>query len=181
MDYRRFYDLEKYLFSEVNEKFHKTGYLSVEDFFCIIIWKANRAKTRISKLIKKKRKGNERLKDLIKELTQGISDKQLPEEKMEWLISDWRFRLPIASAILTVLYPDEFTIYDVRVCKTIDSHKSLADRTKFQNLWKGYLEYKDKVSQYGPEMSLREKDKYIWGESFYTDLKEDSVNEFRKK
>ena len=33
---------------------------------------------------------------------------------------DWKLRLPTASAVLTVLYPEDFTVYDQRVCKMLD-------------------------------------------------------------
>jgi hypothetical protein len=47
-DERKYYYLEDYLFSEVRSRFHKQGYLSAEDFFCIVIWKANRAKSKVA-------------------------------------------------------------------------------------------------------------------------------------
>jgi len=49
MNYKQYYDLENYLFSIVIKKFLKYGYLNAHDFFCIVIWKANRAKTKIMK------------------------------------------------------------------------------------------------------------------------------------
>jgi len=49
MDYKKFYNLEEYLFQDVGPRFRKTDTLSVEDFFCIVIWKANRAKTKLRK------------------------------------------------------------------------------------------------------------------------------------
>ena len=53
MDYKKFYNLEEYLFQDVGSRFRKTNTLSVEDFFCIVIWKANRAKTNIKKKLSK--------------------------------------------------------------------------------------------------------------------------------
>ena len=50
-DFIKYYDLESYIFEGVNTKFHKYGFLSAFDFFTIIIWKANRAKSKISKRI----------------------------------------------------------------------------------------------------------------------------------
>jgi hypothetical protein len=35
------------------------------------------------------------------------------------LMRDWGLRLPMASAILTVLFPEEFTVYDQRVCGSL--------------------------------------------------------------
>jgi hypothetical protein len=48
-DYRKLYDLENYLFEEVSRHFSELGYLHAFDFFCIVIWKANRSKSKIAK------------------------------------------------------------------------------------------------------------------------------------
>ena len=49
MDYVRYYDLESYLFEDVRQQFQSEGSLSAFDFFSIVIWKANRAKSKIAK------------------------------------------------------------------------------------------------------------------------------------
>jgi hypothetical protein len=49
MNYLKYYDLEGYLFNDVNAAFHARGYLTPEEFFGIVVWKANRAITRIKK------------------------------------------------------------------------------------------------------------------------------------
>jgi hypothetical protein len=46
-DYLRVYHLERYLFDDVSLRFCTTGRLLPTDFQMIIIWKANRAKTRV--------------------------------------------------------------------------------------------------------------------------------------
>ena len=66
IDYAKYAELENYLFGEVARNFHKRGYLTLEEFFCIVIWKANRSKTKIKKLLLKK--GNDLCKT-IKEIT----------------------------------------------------------------------------------------------------------------
>jgi len=48
-DFRRYYDLEPCIFGEVQVRFEQEGYLLAFDFFCIVIWKANRAKSKIAK------------------------------------------------------------------------------------------------------------------------------------
>jgi len=44
-DYIKYYDLENYVLTDVRDKFYRDRYLTAFDFFCIVIWKANRAKT----------------------------------------------------------------------------------------------------------------------------------------
>ena len=48
LDYLRYYDLETYLFEDVRRRFHAERSLSAFDFFSIVIWKANRAKSKIA-------------------------------------------------------------------------------------------------------------------------------------
>jgi hypothetical protein len=54
IDYRIYYDLEQYLFRDVNSHFRDNRKLDAFDFFCIVIWKANRAKSRVASLLLKK-------------------------------------------------------------------------------------------------------------------------------
>src|SRR5271168_4753043 len=118
----QFYTLESYLFNTVHRRFAEQGFLGAFDFFCIVIWKANRAKTKVAKRLL----GNTQrtLDEVVVELTKAIAAKETPKEKMRLLMfGDIRFRLPMASAILTVLYPDEFTVYDYRVCDTLNGFR----------------------------------------------------------
>ena len=87
----------------------------------------------------------------------------------------------MASAILTVLYPEEFTVYDVRVCDSLGDCHKLSNVTDFEKLWHGYVEFKSKVSQAVPdELSLRDKDRYLWGKSFHEQLSIDIEKAFAK-
>ncbi len=84
--------------------------------------------------------------------------------------------LPMASAVLTVLYPEEFTIYDVRVCKSIGDFQRLGAQSFSDELWHQYLSFKEAVSQRSPKgLSLRDKDRYLWGKSFHDQIEEEWV------
>lgn len=179
MDYRSYYDMEDYLFSTVRSRFLSEGYLNAFDFFCIIIWKANRAKTKIAKRLKKK--GYNNLDEAVRALTTELALQKSDKERLRCLIQYWGFLLPMASAILTVLYPEEFTIYDVRVCDSLGDCHRLSNVTDFEKLWKGYIDFKNKVSlAVDDELSLRDKDRYLWGKSFYEQLSNDVQNVFNK-
>ena len=47
----------------------------------------------------------------------------------------------MASAILTVLYPETFTIYDIRVCNILNNYHRIQNRTNFDTLWLEYETY----------------------------------------
>lgn len=178
MDYRKFTDLEKYLFENVNKNYHKNKYLNAFDFFCIIIWKANRAKTKIAKKILEIGK-NSSLEIIVKMLTSELYKKQFPKDKLKYLIEEWKFRLPISSAILTVFYPDIFTVYDIRVTEIINDFKNLNNLKRFEKIWNKYIKFIEKVDSINiNNFILRDKDKYLWGKSFFNQLKNDINNNF---
>lgn len=161
MDYKKFYNLEEYLFQDVGPRFRKTGTLSAEDFFCIVIWKANRAKTNIKKKLSK----TTTLSESIRKLTNDVVKAKSPEEKLETMIKKWKFGLPMATAILTVLYPEDFTIYDYRVREQL----GLDDIYSVKKYFKDFLPVVKKYAESRNE-SMRETDKELWGKSFFDDL-----------
>ena len=180
IDYLKLYDLENYLFEEVSRRFSELGYLNAFDFFCVVIWKANRSKSKIAKRLLSK--GHPDLDSAVVALTKSIAKATDDKARMYILIKDWDFRLPMASAILTVLYPVSFTIYDFRVCETIGGFFNLQNKTNFNSLWNEYKSFVAAVNTAGPsEYSLRDKDKWLWGNSFYEQLKKDLDENFRKK
>lgn len=162
MDFTRFYNLENYLFSKhFLERFQKNGYLSSNDFFCIVIWKANRSKTAIKRKMIKMGGGN--LERAVKDLTNEIFKTDSLELKMEIMIKKWMFQLPMASAILSVLYPNDFSVYDYRVRGQL----GLKPIWGIKKYFSYFLPEVQKVKVLG---SLRDKDKFLWGKSFYEDL-----------
>ena len=185
-DYLQFYlsNLEPYLFDTVHGKFHKDQFLSAFDFFCIIIWKAERAKTKIAyKLLRYSNRKYKTLDEAVKDLTKGIAEQGSRKERLRYIVKKWKFPLPTASAILTVLYPDQFTVYDQRVAGILGGkHPKLKNKVNFENMWRGYEEYIKAVKGKSPVgYSLRDKDRHLWGEAFYRQLQEDIESNFEKK
>jgi len=181
MDCKQFYSLERYLFEIVGERFREQGFLGAFDFFCIVIWKANRAKSKIARKIDNLPGGS--LDERVRYLTKTLYEKQTRKDRLSYLMNDLKFPLPMASAILTVLYPDKFTVYDVRVCSQLSDkeiHLRLANKSNFEKVWKGYMDFKKAVEDAVPhESRLRDKDRYLWGESFHEQLSTDIRNEFK--
>lgn len=120
-DFLRLYHLEAYLFGEVTKRFQADGTLSAFDFFCIVIWKANRAKSKGA--TRMKNKGHSDLVTAVDALLRAVRGAADNRGRLRVLVEEWRFRLPMASAILSVLYPEEFTVYDVRVCNVLGDFK----------------------------------------------------------
>lgn len=161
INYKKYYDLENYVFNEVRKNFLKRKYLTAQEFFCIIIWKANRAKTKI----KKKLSITNSISKNVKKITEQIFKANNANDKLDILLKKWNFGMPMATAILSALYPDKFTVYDYRV----------REQLKLKNIYssKGYFSYflpKIQAEARKNGVSLRETDKELWGKSFFEDL-----------
>ena len=181
VDYRQYYDLEPYLFNTVRPRFVEQGYLDAFDFFCIVIWKANRAKSKIAKKLLAK---EDNLEAAVHKLTTELAQQKTAKDRLRYLWETRQFYLPMASAILTVLYPDEFTVYDWRVCEELRDERQdfhdLRNLGNFETLWQRYEAFKSQVEERTPkELSLRDKDRYLVGRSFAKQLQEDIKRQFR--
>jgi len=161
MDYLAQYDQETYIFETIRNRFEEHGFITGYDFFCIVIWKANRAKTLIAKRLLEKGKFDN-LDDAVMSLTNGISKAIDQKERLRYLMKDWGFQLPMATAILTALYPDDFTVYDIRVCDELNDFHKLKNIVNFESIWSGYQTYIQMVESAEPEgLSLRDKDRFL--------------------
>jgi hypothetical protein len=164
-DYRDFYDDEKYLLEAVGERFRQTGKIEPADFYMILVWKANRAKNY----------HRDRLKDMagsfraaVENIASQLSSSSEDKQRLQILLEKWGFALPTASAILTILYPKDFTVYDGRVCKEVGrAYKNWLG-------WDEYEEFKKAVIANTPkDYCLRDKDKFLIGRSTRNDIERD--------
>jgi hypothetical protein len=181
VDNLKYYHLEDYLFGEVHQRFHSQGWLRAFDFFSIVIWKANRAKSRIARKLMKHASGVTDLDAIAYSLTNSIYKATESKERMRILVGDWKFALPMTSAILTVLYPEEFTVYDYKVCNQLGAFHKLNNCSGFsERLWDGYNSYCSGVKTNTPEeLCLRDKDRYFWGKYNAEKLEADIKNHFQ--
>jgi hypothetical protein len=165
MDYRKFYDLENYLFSEVGSRFREQGVLSALDLYLILAWKANRAKNQTRDRLAA-RAGT--FDTACQEIARALFAADSSKSRLRILMEEWNFFLPTTTAILAVLFPNEFTVYDVRVCKVLGNYSGLANLKFSTKLNDGLVAYTDAVRAAAPAgLSLRDCDKYLWGKSFY--------------
>ena len=172
------YNLESYLLETVSPRFHSQGYLNAFDFFCIVIWKANRAKTKIAQRLIKY--GSD-LDQVVIQMTRELHSQESDKERCRCLSETWGFRLPMASAILTILFPETFTVYDVRVCDMLNRFHNIAEIPNFNRRWEQYQLYVINVQAAVPEvLNLRDKDRVLWAESFATQLTKDIKSVFTR-
>ena len=88
-DYLKFFDRERYLFEDVHQRFHTEHSLGAFDFFTIIIWKANRAKSKIAlKLLAKDPEGRRDLDAICRTLTASLYNAPNHKERLRLLVKD---------------------------------------------------------------------------------------------
>jgi len=178
LDFRVFYEIEPYLFDSVSRRFAEEHVINAIDFFCIVIWKANRSKSKVARRLMASGRYST-LDEAVRALTSAIATATMPKDRLCILIKDWGFRLPMASAIATVLYPSDFTVYDVRVCDMLRDFHGLTHIINYDHLWDGYAKYLAAVQIAAPrDLSLRDKDRWLWGKSFHDELLHDIAEGF---
>ena len=178
-DYGRYYDLESYLLNSVQHRFADKGYLFAFDLFCIVVWNASESEKAVA--CKLRAQGFTSLDAASCVLTRELSQKTNGRERLRCLWGKWGFGLPLASAILSVLYPDEFALYDTRVCEALGGSRDLAELTDFEQLWQGYLEFKQAVEGSAPSgRTLRDKQRDLCGRHVYEQLQHDIERGFRE-
>jgi hypothetical protein len=182
-DFLRYYDLETYLFVDVANKFKEHGKLDAFDLFSIIIWKAERAKSKLAKRLVTKC-GN--LELAAEQFTTALFRPNSPLQRLIIARDAWGFYLPMASAILSVLWPEDFTVFDYRACEQLVSLGE-ADFSRIDNisstvrLWPKYEEYREAVKRAVPQYAtLRDKDRFLWGRSAARQLDADISSGFSK-
>lgn len=158
-----YYSPETHLFSALAQRFALTGTLSPEELYLILDWKAPRARTR----------HRSRLAGIAgsfdaatQRIASGLYTAAGPEQQLEVLVTKWGFRLPTASAILAVLFPDTFTVYDRRVCEVLSGFQRLGDVKWSREAWQEYKRFVAAVRAAAPAgLSLRDCDRWLWGRS----------------
>lgn len=182
-DYLRYYDLEKYLFDDLSVRYRDGEAISAFDFFCIVIWKANRAKSKMAKKMLKYASAAGSLDGAVAELVADLRAAHDDKGCLQVMMQKWGFRLPMASAILTVFYPYDFTVYDIRACEALGGDfGKIADidaKKRYDDVWRGYSAFVGAVRASVPAgVSLRDKDRTLWGQSFHDQLQRDIQRQF---
>ena len=163
-DYRQYADDEKYLFGIVSSRFKEQGWLGAFDVMTIARWKAERARAYVARRLLSK--GGRNLDEGARSLTTALAAALTAEAQFRIVFGDWGFRLPMGSAILTVCFPFEFGVYDVRVCGQLKDFQGLVNLTNTARVWEGYQRFLAAVKHTAPSgLSLRECDRWLMGET----------------
>jgi hypothetical protein len=178
-EYLRYKSLEQYLFTDVNRRFRRDHRLDAFDLFSIVVWKANRAKSKVaSRLLRL----SGSLEVAARRLTSALYKCKDDKARLATLRFDWGLGLPMSSAILSVCWPKRFSIYDYRVCEELRGYWHLASITNPDRLWDEYQEFLTAIRQNAPKgLSLRECDCYLWARSAAEQLRKDIRRGFSRR
>lgn len=176
-DYLQYYWLEQEYLEKIRLSFYEKKYLTAEEFFSIVEWKNPKfGKTKLSHLTTKE----------IENLSRNVYEASPSKEKrLEIMLKDEKgnkrkgIKLATASAILTILFPTEFTVYDVRVRskwilispedgKTM--YPDITDNNQVAEIY--FSDYLPKIKNFAEinKMSLRDCDRALWAKSWHDDL-----------
>lgn len=172
IDFGQFYDLERYLFDTVSVRFKTQGCLSAFDFFCIVIWKTRRTPGQPGdRVVLSVERGRPSIEGAVRDLTAAIASLPGARERLQYLLEERSFSLAMAAALLAVLYPEEFVMYDRRLCDALGAFHGLGQMRGFDGVWDGYQAFRARLAQAAPEgLDLRGKERYLWGETFYQQI-----------
>jgi len=169
MDYKKFYNDEQYLLEEVGPHFRAIGNLAPADFYTLLNWKSPRNKNMHLKRLKAiAGTFKAAVAQIAAELYGAVDQKR----RLEILMNKWGFALPTASAILTILFPADFTVFDWRACGEVRvDYKPWNQRSFSDAVWEHYEAFRQAVIDQVPsEPELREKDRFLIGRSIRNEV-----------
>lgn len=128
--YIELYDTEKYLFDIVGSEASKKGYLTLEEFYKICMWKSARQK---QKYISQKNRNE------VEAITRSAFVEQDEREKMKKLCELNGVGIPTASAILAVVFPEKYAVIDIRCLEML--REKFGYKISKQTSLKSWIEY----------------------------------------
>ena len=162
VNYIEFYDAEKLLFEKVGPEFRRGIDPSVMHFETLLGWKSERPGDAHWMRLMKICGGT--MEDAVTAICADIRSAADDKARLEVLIRKWLFYLPTAATILTVFYPEVFTMYDKRTRNQTGTNDWSRRRKFTPALWEHYREFKAKIVALAPPgLSLRDADRYVMG------------------
>ena len=155
-------DLERYLFDAVTEEVKNSGAMSPVSALLVSSWKTDRSLPCVAM--------NERVSGTVHLVTMEAFQVGLTASgRLAHLRSLHGVNVPLASAFLTVAFPLEFTVIDVRALKALRKEGELDHLGKFRDRsdawwnknYKTYLEVCEQIAA-REDVALRDLDRCLW-------------------
>ena len=163
-----------------NRRFRRDHFLGAFDLLSIVIWKANRAKSKVAKRLL--RGGGGSLEAAARRLTSALYKCKGDKARLATLRFEWGLGLPMSSAILSVCWPNRFSVYGYRVCAELRGWKHFATIKNPDRLWEQYEKFLNAVRGEAPKgLHLRDCDRFLWSRSTAHQLQEDIQRGFSRR
>ena len=154
------YDPERRVFGSISQR--KPPTLGEFDLALILRWKLGMFTRAHGELVRRQLAAiNEAI------IKAGMAGSEI--SAMESLSKIAGIKTAVASAILTVCYPNKFSIIDVRVLNKLNLTPMDASGWDAHKYWREYMPHVQSFAT-KHELSLRDADRTLWGQSVYEDL-----------
>jgi hypothetical protein len=156
-----YWDFEEHIFNSIGPDLQRTDSYSLPHFLTVGYWKTPRQLSNYRK--------NDEAK--VRDVTSRAFDKALPSiSRPATLTALDGVQVPVASALLTVWNPNEFTIIDVWALKTLSFYREGIDGVNFaqhgQPWWEQhydvYLRACLAIAERVKPLTLRDVDRALW-------------------
>ena len=158
-----YWDLEDHILTTVGTSVRSRGAYTVAEFLTVAYWKSRR---QLANYV-----ANERTSGTVAMVTRAaLTTQPPPEGRWRRLATLTGVRTPVASALLTVWRPDEYTIIDVWALAALSDLGEGVDSVPFrdhgQPWWEqhyeGYLKACQRIAERLQPLSLRDVDRALW-------------------
>ena len=158
-----YWDLEEHIFDTIGPAVRKAGAYTAPQFVTVGYWKSRRQLANYRK--------NETRECGVGRITAKALAADLPNTAKPGVLCELAgVRIPVASALLTVWHPDEFTIIDTRALKALACLGEVIDGVGFnehgQRWWEEhydmYLRACQAIVERVKPFSLRDVDRALW-------------------
>lgn len=127
--YIELYGDENYLFKVVGPTVKERGYFMFSEFYKICMWKSARQKQRYLKN-----------KDSVEQTSKEAFAEKDERRKMEILCKLNGVSVPMASALLTIVYPDKYAVIDIRCLEMLKKLDCNLGSYPSLSIWLEYLD-----------------------------------------
>lgn len=159
-----FWDLEEYIFDTIGPAVREAGAYTIPQFLTVAYWKSRRQLANYRK--------NETRERTVGGITAKALVADVPNTAKPGVL--WELagvRIPVASALLTVWHPDEFTIIDTRALKALaclgEGIEGVGFNEHGQRWWEEehydmYMRACQEIAGRVKPFSLRDVDRALW-------------------
>lgn len=127
--YLDLYNIEDYLFRIIGPRIRMRGFIEFDEFYQICMWKSARQKQNYIKN-----------KNIINDISRKAFVEKDESSKIKQLLELKGVGIPMASAILTIVFPDKYAVIDVRCIQMLNKIGIKIRETITLNRWIEYLE-----------------------------------------